>query len=56
MKIAEKIIEQQNTKEMTRKAILTLKSLGENVEDLENEFLITYNEPVTPLPHNARTT
>lgn len=44
MKIAEQIKQNQNTKEMTRKAIKMLENLGENVDDLKTEFFQTYGE------------
>lgn len=46
MSIAEQVLEKQDIKEMTRRAILLLKSLGQDVSDLEAEFLQAYQEEV----------
>ena len=46
MNIAERIKQEQDTKEMTRRAIKILENLGQNVEDLKAEFLQTYGEKV----------
>lgn len=46
MSIAEQVLANQNIKEMTRRAIQTLKSLGEDASDLEEKFEKTYNEKV----------
>ena len=46
MTIAQRIKSQQNTKEMTRKAIRILEALNEDVSDLKQEFLETYQEEV----------
>lgn len=44
--IAEQIRMNQDTKEMTRRAIKILESLGENADDLRAEFQVTYGEEV----------
>lgn len=44
MKIAEQIKQNQNQKEMTRRAIKILESAGENVDDLKVDFLEAYGE------------
>lgn len=44
--IAEQIRMNQDTKEMTRRAIKLLESLGENADDLRAEFQATYGEKV----------
>lgn len=44
MSIAEQIRQTQDTKEMTRRAIKILESLGENADDLKMEFLEMYGE------------
>lgn len=44
--IAEQIRMNQDTKEMTRRAIKILESLGENADDLRAEFQATYGEEV----------
>ena len=46
MTISERIIEMQDVKEMTRRAIKMLDALGQDVSDLKNEFLDKYKEPV----------
>lgn len=46
MSIAEQIRQEQDTKEMTRRAIKILESIGENVDDLKMEFLEAYGEEV----------
>lgn len=38
--------EQQDNKELTRRAIMLLEKLGENVDDLREEFQATYGEEV----------
>lgn len=45
-KIADKIISNQDSKEMTRRAIKMLKNLGGDYKDLEKEFEQTYHEKV----------
>ena len=44
--LATTIREQQANKELTRHAIMLLKQLGENVDDLREEFQATYGEEV----------
>lgn len=44
MTIVEQVRKNQNTKEMTRKAIQLLECLGEDVTELKNEFLEIYKE------------
>lgn len=44
MSIAEQIRQKQDTKEMTRRAIKILESLGGNADDLKMEFFETYGE------------
>ena len=46
MSIAEIIRSNQDTKEMTRRAIKILESAGENVEDLKAEFFDLYSEKI----------
>lgn len=46
MSIAETIRLNQDTKEMTRRAIKILESAGENVEDLKAEFFVLYSEKI----------
>lgn len=46
MTIAEKVRAAQDTKEMTRRAIKILENLGENVNDLKEEFFSEYGEQV----------
>ena len=45
-KIADKIKANQDTKEMTRRAINVLKDAGGEYKDLEQEFKDTYEEPI----------
>ena len=46
MGIAEQIRQNQNIKEMTRRAIKILIAAGENVDDLKSEFFANYGEEV----------
>lgn len=46
MTIVEYIRQTQDKKEMTRKVIILLESLGENVDDFKAEFFKLYNENV----------
>lgn len=46
MSIAEQIRNNQDVKEMTRRAIKILIAAGENVDDLKAEFIATYGETV----------
>lgn len=46
MEVAEQIQQAQDTKEMTRRAIKILESLGGKVDDLKEEFLKAYGEEV----------
>ena len=46
MGIAEQIRQNQNIKEMTRRAIKILIAAGENVDDLKSEFFVNYGEEV----------
>lgn len=46
MSVAEQIRQEQDTKEMTRRAIKVLEKLGGKVDDLKAEFLRAYNEEV----------
>lgn len=46
MTIAEQVRARQDKQEMTRKAIKLLESLGENAEDLKQEFFQQYGEAV----------
>lgn len=44
--IAEKIRQNQDVKEMTRRAIMILAAAGEDVSDLKSEFMEAYGEEV----------
>lgn len=44
MTVAEQVRKNQNTKEMTRRAIQTLEYFGQDVTELKNEFLAIYGE------------
>ena len=46
MTISEQIRINQDTKEMTRRAIQMLEFLGEDVTELKNEFSETYKEGI----------
>ena len=46
MTISEQIRNNQDTKEMTRRAIQMLEFLGEDVTELKNEFLAIYEEGI----------
>lgn len=46
MSIAEQIRQNQDVKQMTRRAIIILAAAGEDVSDLKAEFLETYGEEV----------
>ena len=46
MSIADQIRQNQDVKEMTRRAIMILVAAGEDVSDLKSEFLETYGEEV----------
>ena len=46
MTISEQIRNNQDTKEMTRRAIQMLECLGEDVTELKNEFSETYKEGI----------
>lgn len=46
MTISEQIRNNQDIKEMTRRAIQLLECLGEDVTELKNEFLETYKEGI----------
>lgn len=46
MSIAEQIVQKQDTKEMTRRAIKILENLGGKVDDLKAEFFEAYGEEV----------
>ena len=46
MTVAEQVRKNQNTKEMTRRAIQILECLGEDVTELKNEFSETYKEGI----------
>ena len=50
MSIAEVIRSNQDTKEMTRRAIKILESAGENVDDLKAEFFDLYLEEYSTSP------
>ena len=46
MTVAEQVRKNQDTKEMTRRAIQMLEFLGEDVTELKNEFSETYKEGI----------
>ena len=46
MGIAERIRQNQDVKEMTRRAIMILAAAGEDVSDLKSEFMEAYGEEV----------
>ena len=46
MGIAEQIRQNQDVKEMTRRAIMILAAAGEDVSDLRSEFIKVYGEEV----------
>ena len=46
MGIAEQIRQNQDVKEMTRRAIMILAAAGEDISDLRSEFLKVYGEEV----------
>lgn len=46
MDIAERIRQNQDVKEMTRRAIMILAAAGEDVSDLRSEFIEAYGEDV----------
>ena len=46
MTVAEQVRKNQNTKEMTRRAIQILECLGEDVTERKNEFSETYKEGI----------
>ena len=46
MSIAEQIRQNQDVKEMTRRAIMILAAAGEDVSDLKSEFIKAYGEEV----------